>query len=151
MKQSLNKNGFTLIEILIVISIMSVIITLAFLNLSNPIRKAALDNSYATVITAFESARNKSMQGVGNGSDGHSIIISADGKSIINTNGIELPLSANVTINQHNQEIKFKRISGIATDGVNDLNNPLTFTITDNTTNETRTATITPEGYIYHE
>lgn len=149
MKHHPNTTGFTLIEIMVVISLISILTLVAFTSVSGPTREAALDGSYASVITAFEAARNRAMQGVGDGASTHAVEVAGDGRSIILSDGVnsaEIPLSHTVTLDQAGQTITFDRISGET-----NLGSDMTFTLTDTTTGLTRTATVTPAGYIYHE
>ena len=139
MKKTSSQFGFTLVEIIVVIAIVGLLAAMVLLTFGQAHREAALDSSYASVITALESARSRAMQGVGDGSGGQSVTISND--EITNAQGTTIQLSPNVSI-QQTGTIEFERISGEAS-------NPLVITLTDGA--NTRTATVTPEGYIYHE
>lgn len=139
MNYSLKKTGFTLIEMLIVISLVAIISTLAYVSVGGTIREAALDNSYATVITALESARNRAMQGVGDGSGGQTVTVSGDGRSVT-TESTTVQLSPNVSILENGTSITFDRITG--------RTSATTFTIEDSN-GENRTINITDQGYVY--
>jgi prepilin-type N-terminal cleavage/methylation domain-containing protein len=134
------QTGFTLPEILVVIAIVGVLATLAMVTFSSQAERAALDSSYATVLTALDSTRAKSMQGAGDGSVHHAVGVAADGRSIT-ANGIAIPLSPDITVTEGaGKTITFERISGATT--------PLTLELSagDGTT---RTITITDHGYVY--
>lgn len=136
--QTKYKTGFTLIEILVVISIAGILATTSFLALSAPTKEAAVNGSYATVITALEATRNRAMQGVGDSSTDHSVIISSDGKSIT-SNGNTVPFPPSITIEPHNEIVSFERISGRSA--------AHTLTIKDGAT-DVETITISAEGYV---
>lgn len=139
MKHQPKTSAFTLIEILIVISIIGIVASLGFLTFSESTKELALDNSYATVLTALESARNNAMRGAGDGASGQTITISNDGKSII-TDTVTLPLYSGVTINQTGNSFVFERISG-------KISNETTFILT-NSNGQTKTITINQNGYV---
>jgi prepilin-type N-terminal cleavage/methylation domain-containing protein len=139
------QSGFTLVEILVVIALLGILAGMLLLSLGSASRESALDSSYATVITALESARNRAMQGAGDGSGGQTVTIAGDGRSIETAGGADIPLSPSITIDQTGSAIEFDRISGEANVG-----SPLVITLTDNAGN-TRTVTVTPEGYVHHE
>jgi prepilin-type N-terminal cleavage/methylation domain-containing protein len=139
MNTPLNTAGFTLIEVLIAISILGIIGSIGYLSLGSATKEAALNSSHATVITAIESARSNAMRGA----DERSVEIGADGKSIIIGSGATVPLSPTVTITTDSatNTIEFNRISGAMT-------SVATTTLTLTGSAGTTTITITPEGYV---
>jgi prepilin-type N-terminal cleavage/methylation domain-containing protein len=135
-----NSVGFCLTEMLVVITIISIVAATGIMVTGKATKEAALENSYASVVSAVESARTKAMQGVGDGSGTQSVSVSANGKELTtNTGSIELPPSVSIT--PVSTVIDFERISGKT--GVD-----TTLTLT-STGGDTETVTITTDGYVY--
>ena len=53
--------GFTLLEVIIVVSLISLILTIASINLFKPTQEASLDTASADVISLMQEAQNKAM------------------------------------------------------------------------------------------
>jgi len=64
------KLGFTVIELIIVISIVGVVASASFAMFSENRKKAVLNDAQASVINALEQARSRAATGVGTGNHG---------------------------------------------------------------------------------
>ena len=137
-------SGFTLIELLIVVAIIGLVSAMYLVSFNDPIKEASLDASYASVLTAIESARHKSVSGVGDSPfgvtvDGNTIStfrVGDEGQSIH-----KIVLPASVTTTSDFSTTTFQRISG-QTGQSGEL-------ILTDTSGNTRTITITADGYVY--
>lgn len=133
------QHGFTLTEIIVTMAILSILATLTLVTFSTQTKKTALDNSYATVLTAFERTRSKAVNGVGGETTAHEVSVRADGTGVeIGTT--HFAFSPGVTISDGGTTVTFNRISGATT--------PHTFTLTDHS-GQTKDVTITSTGYAY--
>jgi len=135
------KIGFTVIELIIVISIVGIVAAASFTMFSEN-RKAVLDNAQASVINALESARSRAATGVGTTSHGvkieGNIISECEGEenSCIVTSSTTLK-SATTT---NNLTIIFNRLSATSSDA--------TITIENTITGDATTVSVTEDGII---
>ena len=140
--------GFTLIEMLIVISIVAILASAYTLALREPIRDASVDASYASALSAFESARTRSIQGAG--AERNGIKIERTQISIITQSEPDSPtsvikLAPNLETNHDDTVVFFDRISGYSSE-----DSHVEVELSDTKTGEVvRTITITPEGHVY--
>ncbi len=70
------KKGFSLIEVLVVIAIISIIATVVILNFGQTRNQALLEDGQASIISALELARSRAASGVGEAR--HGVRIEAD-------------------------------------------------------------------------
>ena len=145
--QHKNKTGFTLVEMLVVLAVVGLLASAFFLTMHEPIREASVDATYASVISAFESVRARSMQGVGAGNSG--IQITRNDVSIISSNAPDDPiktvkLAPNIETNHDDSVIFFERISG-ATTGSDTIEIELRDVRTDTML---RVITVSPDGTV---
>jgi prepilin-type N-terminal cleavage/methylation domain-containing protein len=138
------QSGFTLLEIIVVVGLIGVIALLFMSSFTDSVREASLDSTYASVITALESARSKSISGVG--TETHGVRISTTTIGVFTGSDYLNPyytieLSPSISITNTSETIVFERISGksAAAESV---------TLTDSQGN-TRSINISSEGYVY--
>ena len=108
--------GFTLIETLLVITIVAVMATTLFIRFKGANDRATLSDATATVINALEQARNLSATG-GNGADNGIYLdtnqfFTFNGSSYISGTGRKISMPNFITITPPATEIKFSRLSG---------------------------------------
>lgn len=108
------KTGFSLIEIMIVISIIGIVSSLALINMGPARDQAALNNAQAAVAQALERARSRSATGAGEQS--HGVHIETDRVTVFEGTsytgaGQETLLPLSVSTNHNNLTIIFERIT----------------------------------------
>ncbi|MDX1608259.1 MAG: type II secretion system protein [Candidatus Spechtbacterales bacterium] len=112
-----NKNlGFTIVESLIVMSILGIISVAGIYKVINSQEKGALNDAQAAVVRLTESARNSAASG--EGTQEHGIYIEQNGITIFEGNiagGTKYFFHPAVESNQTDTEITFSRYSGSAT------------------------------------
>ena len=148
-KIEITKLGFTVIELIIVISIVGIVAAASFAMFSENRNKAVLQNAQASVINALERARSRAATGVGTTTGViHGVIIDVAGRQIINfrndgsgtTTDATTTLPANISIIGSNQEITFNRLSATSSDA--------TITIENTITGDATTVSVTEDGII---
>ena len=136
--------GFSLIELIIVISIIGIIAVFSIGNSKETRNKATLENAQATIIQAFEEARSKSATGVGKMGHGVHIeekkIVTFEGDHYVVGAGKETPLPSSVSTDQTDMTIIFERINAKPDTGAT--------IILEHSNGTTRTITVTEEGKI---
>lgn len=133
-------------------TVIAIIVSIGMMTFAEPMRTASLEASHASVLTAIESARHKSVSGVGGVPYGVRI---EDGRiETFQTNATSTAIKS-LTLPPHLSlvdaddgmplvaEVTFQRISG-ATGG-----SGYVLQLVDTTTGESRTVTITEDGYVY--
>ncbi len=75
MQKNFLKKGFTLIEALIVLSILTIISFAAITSFSGLRSQAALEDGRATLVASLEQARSRSVSGVGTTAEQHGVEI----------------------------------------------------------------------------
>lgn len=112
------KKGFTLIEVLIVIGITVLFAGAAFVNMKSALGKAPLDSGTASVSRAFETARNRAMQGVSGAdwsvhlSKNEVVVFEGDDWLAYSGGGEETLLPPSVTTSETDATIVFEHLSG---------------------------------------
>jgi len=147
-KIKITKLGFTVIELIIVISIVGIVAAASFVMFDEARNKAVLQNAQASVINALEQARSRAATGVGTIGTNHGVIIDVAGRQIINfrndgsgtTTDATTTLPANISIIGSNQEITFNRLSATSSD--------FTITIENTITGDATTVSVTENGII---
>lgn len=139
-KIKITKIGFTVIELIIVISIVGVVAAASFVMFSENRNKAVLQNAQASVINALEEARSRAATGVGTSDHGviikGNIISECEGDPCIETSSTTL-ISATTT---NNLTLIFNRLSATSSDA--------TITIENTITGEATTVSVTEDGII---
>jgi len=134
------KLGFTVIELIIVISIVGIVAAASFVMFDEARNKAVLQNAQASVINALEQARSRAATGVGTTSHGvkieGNIISECEGDPCIVTSSTTLK-SATTT---NNLTIIFNRLSATSSDA--------TITIENTITGDATTVSVTEDGII---
>ena len=146
MKKFFKKKGFTLLEMVIAISIIGVISSMVFQSISSARDKYYMSEAELTISRSLESARNRAMAGVHGLNYGVRIDddivkiftgdLYSDGNVII-TN----ILPSIINSDQIEKDIIFKKLSGEASDD-------LTIKITNDKTEEEAEISVTKEGVI---
>ena len=110
-KYFLNKNGFTLVEMLVVMSVFGLIGSAATLMLKGTRNSVTLEDAQATVLNALEKARSRASTGVGSGN--HGVII--NGNVISECEGNPCTETSNTTLklptDKSGLTIMFNRLS----------------------------------------
>lgn len=147
-------NGFTLMEVLLVIAILAVLTAISAPMYRSFIKTSELNSVSKTIISFLKEARSKSMSGnLGLKWGVHFVNSSADyyesfstptdyndsSKNVVATTS--LPLGVNFTEPVSTSNIIFGKINGTTT-----ATTTITFTSADN---ESKTVTVTPIGNIY--
>ncbi len=117
LKHSSSKKGFTLIEALIVVSIITILAVIGVASLSNSRNKNKLSDEQANVVYAFQKARDSAVSGVGNTNYG--IHVEADKLTVFqgtawsgSTVEQQINLPSSITTDQTGTDFIFSRISG---------------------------------------
>ena len=114
-----NKNGFSLAEVIIVVSILGIILTTGFMSFGDSKQRLALDQAQSNLMFALEQAQNRSATGFGTSKHG----VRINGNEIIIFEGADfenrvieetIPL-LNVTTGELNFDIIFERIKATTT------------------------------------
>lgn len=146
-----SKRGFTLIEMMIVLTIIALVVSAGIMKFGEPMRTASLESSHASVLTTIESARHKSVSGVGGVP--HGVRIEENQIETFQSNATATPLTS-LTLPSHlslvdedgepaEAEMTFQRISGVVGGA------GYVLYVRDSTTGESRKVTITEDGYVY--
>ena len=134
------KLGFTVIELIIVISIVGIVAAASFVMFDEARNKAVLQNAQASVINALEQARSRAATGVGTTSHGvkieGNIISECEGDPCIVNSSTTL-ISATTT---NNLTLIFNRLSATSSDA--------TITIENTITGDATTVSVTEDGII---
>lgn len=140
------KNGFTLVETLLVISILGLVGFTSFVYLNGERGKSILKEAQASLINALEIARSHSVSGMGSNED-KKYGVRIDDDSIVifeGTNEIsKIFLPPGISTDSSGLEILFNRIKGNISTSSNIIIN-----LFHSITSQTTTVTITPEGKI---
>lgn len=140
------KNGFTLVETLLVISILGLVGFTSFVYLNGERGKSILKEAQASLINALEIARSHSVSGMGSNED-KKYGVRIDDDSIVifeGTNEIsKIFLPPGISTDSSGLEILFNRIKGNIATSSNIIIN-----LFHSITGQTTTVTITPEGKI---
>ena len=148
-KSQKTKIGFSLIEILVVISIFAIIATVASTNLNGKKQKIILEQAQASVVQAFEEARSKAATGFGEEKHGVHVeqtkVIVFEGDSYVPGTGNEIALPSSVLTDQTDMTIIFTRISA---EPDTDKDEPIIIT---HTNGETKTIILTEDGKIIQQ
>lgn len=76
------RNGFSYIELMVVISILGIVIAVLGLNLNEARIRALMESTQSSMVSAFEQAQNRSVTGVG--SQKHGVRVESDKIIIFN-------------------------------------------------------------------
>jgi len=118
-KIKITKLGFTVIELIIVISIVGIVAAASFVMFDEARNKAVLQNAQASVINALEQARSRAATGVGTTTHGVCIknnkIISFRGNVCTTTAGVgeEISLPPNTSATS-SADVIFNRLSAMS-------------------------------------
>ena len=137
------KLGFTVIELIIVISIVGVVASASFAMFGENRKKAVLDDAQASVINALEQARSRAATGVGTTSHG----VKIEGNIISECKGEEnscivtssTTLKSFISTDKSNLTIVFNRLSATSS---------VATTITIFTLGESATVSVAQDGII---
>ncbi len=146
------KRGFTLIELLIVLGVLMVVLVLSVVVFSSLTKKTDLDTSRDKIVSALNTARNRTRASEEAAQYGVYFDISSDPDRYIVFQGVstsfdeirDLPSSieiSDISFNQGGREVFFNRPEG-------DTNNYGSVTIQSTATNETRTIYVYSSGEI---
>lgn len=142
-KNHKTKYGFSLLEMIIVISIFSIAAAASFATFNESRNRAVLEDAQASIINALEQTRTQSATGVGTENHGVRIneneIVILEGSADQN----EVSLPAGVSTNLSDLEIIFDRISAKT-----NITDDIVITLTHILSGVTKTITITPNGRI---
>lgn len=118
--------GYTLVELLIVIAVISIVLGLPFLSMINNRHDATLDTAEALVVQALKSARSKAMSGVKNMSgvagESYGVCFNAQNATVFEVSshcvcgsctGTTYQLPPSVTVDT--KRIEFERLTGAST------------------------------------
>ncbi len=136
------KTGFSIIEMMLVISVLAMLAAAAFASLNENRSREVLDGAQASIVNALELAQNRAATGVG--IEKHGVKITTNSFTICGDTeaSFENPTQLNnITTNQSDLFISFNRISAkpnLSTDII----------ITHAISGLQKTITITPEGKI---
>jgi prepilin-type N-terminal cleavage/methylation domain-containing protein len=112
------RNGFTLIEIIVVIGLIGVLFALAAFSFGTLRSTSALNNAQAIVVQTLQDAHNRSATGVGTSTYGVHItngaVVEFSGASYVAGEGTQIPLPLTVTTDQASTTIIFSRITATA-------------------------------------
>jgi len=140
------KTGFTLVEILIVISIFTIFAATGIATYQNAKKRAVLDDAYASVSQAFEQASNRAATGIGTEKHGVHVekerIVTFEGDTYIEGNGNETPLPTSISTDQIDLTVLFDRINALP-----EISADTTITINDED-GSAKTITIAKDGRI---
>ena len=151
---NLSLTGFTLVETLLVISIIGIITSAAVLTFTDQKKQALLEDAQATIINALEEARSKAATGVGVGHENYGVrteVIGVDKINVISFKGEDCDPGNSTTLSTTTLSgisadpacVTFNRLSAISSE-----NTTTTFEITNTNTNATETVEVTKEGII---
>jgi len=121
------KKGFTLVEILIVLSVLGIIAAIVMFSFSSVSSSGALDRSVSDVISALSQARSETLSSKDNSSYGvrfeqSEVIIFKESYSPGNSENVTISLSgptliSNVSLGGGGSEVLFERFTGNAATG----------------------------------
>ena len=113
------RKGFSLIEVLVVISILSVASGILLVSFFSAQGEVVLEGAQATAVHALENARSRALSGSGEGGD-HGVRIMEDEIIVFTGDDFDsgtvqytVPLPRSVTSDQSERDIVFKRITGL--------------------------------------
>lgn len=139
------KLGFSLIELIIVISILGMVAAATFVMFNGTRNRVVLEDAQASVINALEQARSRAATGVGTTSHGVYIegnkIITFEGNTYVPGTGDETTLPFPVSTDQSNLTIIFNRLSATSSADA-------TITLEHTTSGITTTVSVTQDGII---
>ncbi len=152
-QNSKNTHGFSLLEAIVVISIISVLSAIAITSLANARQKNILTDSQTSIVRALENARSRAVSGVGE--QNYCVLIDQSSVSVYDAAGLNCPgptlfftnsLPPGVTTDQSpGIYILFTRITGNTDLGANKV-----ITVTKSGTPPTTlSVTITQTGQIF--
>ncbi len=107
-----NKNGFSLLEIIVVIGVLSIIMTMGFTTLSKSNGQLSLNQAQADLVFALEEAQNRAATGFG--TENHGVHIEENKFEIfeVGTAGKETTLPLNVSTDKTaGVDVIFNRIT----------------------------------------
>jgi len=108
-KTSKNQNGFSLIEIIVIIVILGIMLSAVVLNFRQSRNRAVLEQGQASIINALELAKNRASSGVGE--ENHGVRIEQNEIIIFEGGNEESPIPLPLNISASDLEIIFERIS----------------------------------------
>ena len=140
----MKKVGFSIIEMLVVITVVSSLAAGLLVNISESRNRNALDNAQASIVRALEQTRDQSLTGVGKESHGVHIkedrIIIFEGDHYINGQGQTILLPSSVITDQTDTTIIFDRLNAMPDNTAN--------IILQHENGQTKNIQVTDEGII---
>lgn len=152
------KSGFTIIELLVTLSVFATLATFISINLINPQKKSSIDTQVQTVISDIKSQQIKSMLGATNGqpasqkhgvyfTQNNYVLFSGNSYNPLDSSNFEVTLEGDVQISTTLplSTLLFEKISGEVTSFTNGQN---TITFTNPTDNQNKTFSVNYLGSV---
>ena len=112
-----SNSGFSLLEILVVMSVVSMLVAGSLATFHAMKSRGALNDARSTTVRMMEEARTRAMTGYGTGNHGVYVkegsIIIFEGSEYVEGAGTEISFSGGITTDQTGAGIVFSRLTGL--------------------------------------